>query len=165
MAALPKGNKFDDVVLYCTQLGVDTIAPMVSDRTLLNPSPQKLDRWRRIATEASEQSERQIVPMILDAVPFAAAISTLDTSFHRYLCVARGDAPHLLRCLQNTFPKPGGIAIAIGPEGGWTSVEVNLALAHGFKLVSLGRRIQTAVLAPACALSLVAAAFESDYHA
>ncbi|BAZ20275.1 hypothetical protein NIES4073_11510 [Kalymmatonema gypsitolerans NIES-4073] len=49
MVGLPKGNGFDDVVRCCTELGVAVIAPVVSDRTLLNPSPQKLERWLHIA--------------------------------------------------------------------------------------------------------------------
>ncbi|BAY42879.1 hypothetical protein SAMD00079811_04570 [Scytonema sp. HK-05] len=49
MVALPKGNGFDDIVRCCTELGVTVIAPVVSDRTLLNPSPQKLERWLYIS--------------------------------------------------------------------------------------------------------------------
>ena len=165
MVAPPKGNGFDEVVRYCTQLGAAGIVPVASDRTLLNPGSQKLDRWRRIAAEAAEQSERQIVPTILEPVPFAAAISSVEPSAHRYLCVARGDAPHLLGCLQETYPQPVQIAIATGPEGGWTPQEVETAIAHCFKPVSLGRRILQAVIAPAIALSLVAAAFESNHYA
>ncbi|MDB9337574.1 RsmE family RNA methyltransferase, partial [Nodularia spumigena] len=70
MVALPKGNGFDDIIRYSTELGVTCIAPLLSDRTLLNPSPQKLERWRRIATEAAEQSERAFVPTILEPVSF-----------------------------------------------------------------------------------------------
>jgi 16S rRNA (uracil1498-N3)-methyltransferase len=54
--ALPKGNAFDDVVRCCTELGVAIVVPVISDRTLLKPSPQKLDRWQRIAREAAELS-------------------------------------------------------------------------------------------------------------
>ncbi len=54
MAALPKGNGFDDVVRQATELGVASIVPVTSDRTLLKPSDQKVDRWRRIAAEAAE---------------------------------------------------------------------------------------------------------------
>ena len=63
IAALPKGNGFDEVVRCCTELGVTTIMPVISNRTILNPSPQKLERWRRIATEAAEQSERAIIQL------------------------------------------------------------------------------------------------------
>ncbi|MEO1391272.1 MAG: RsmE family RNA methyltransferase, partial [Cyanobacteria bacterium J06634_6] len=52
VAALPKGNSFDEVVRQTTELGVTHIYPVISDRTLLKPSDNKLVRWRRIATEA-----------------------------------------------------------------------------------------------------------------
>lgn len=171
LVALPKGNGFDEVVRYCTELGVSCIVPVISDRTLLHPSPQKLDRWRRIAIEAAEQSERQIVPTILEPVPFVATLSSdfSNTSLvdnKNYICVARGDSPHLIDCLQDkrqiTKDKEQTIVIATGPEGGWTETEVERATAAGFQLVSLGRRILRAVTAPVVALSLVAAVFEGE---
>ncbi|MFO5440911.1 MAG: RsmE family RNA methyltransferase, partial [Dolichospermum sp.] len=70
MMALPKGNGFDEVIRCCTELGVTSIAPVLSDRSLLNPSPQKLERWRRIASESAEQSERAVIPTILEPVAF-----------------------------------------------------------------------------------------------
>ncbi len=175
MAALPKGNGFDEVVRYSTEVGVVAIVPLVSDRTLLNPSTGKLERWRRIAIEAAEQSERQIVPTIFDPVPFATALSLAKDK--NYICVARGDSPHLRDCLQNKdfarsgdskleswadspHPQSPSIVIATGPEGGWTAAETENAIASGFQPVSLGRRILRAVTAPLVALSLVAAAFE-----
>jgi len=66
LVALPKGNGFDEIIRQTTELGVTELVPMISDRTLLHPSLPKLQRWRRIAQEATEQSERQIVPRILD---------------------------------------------------------------------------------------------------
>ncbi len=159
MVALPKGNGFDEVVRYCTELGVTCIAPVMSDRTLLNPSPQKLERWQRIAKEAAEQSERQLVPTILGPVPFATGISS-ETATHRYICVARGSCYHLKEAL-NCVSTPGEILIATGPEGGWTEAEVEQAIATGFQPVSLGRRILRAVTAPVVAVSLAAAALES----
>ncbi|MEW5858478.1 MAG: RsmE family RNA methyltransferase, partial [Cyanobacteriota bacterium] len=166
------------------------------------------ERWRRIAQEAAEQSERQIVPTILEPVSFSAALSSLkstssSTRDKNYICVARGDSPHLLDCLIHVLPKEtspptpplqgegspappslvgkgagglgfsgtadelknpgqGTIVIAIGPEGGWTPAEVEQAIAADFQPVSLGRRILRAVTAPMVALSLVAAAWESE---
>lgn len=165
MVALPKGNAFDEVVRYCTELGVACIAPVLSDRTLLNPSVQKLERWRRIAKEAAEQSERSFVPAILEPVPFATSFEVhpersrrADTATHRYLCVARSNIPHLKDAISSVTTTE--ILIATGPEGGWTASELECAQAAGFQLVSLGRRILRAVTAPIVALSLVAAAFE-----
>lgn len=157
MVALPKGNSFDEVVRYCTELGVSCIAPVISDRTLLNPSSQKLERWRRIAKEAAEQSERAVVPAILEPVSFTTATAT--TANHRYLCVARGSYPHLKNVI--TSVSTSDILIATGPEGGWTASEVESALKFGFQPVSLGRRILRAVTAPVVALSVVSATFES----
>jgi 16S rRNA (uracil1498-N3)-methyltransferase len=158
IAALPKGNGFDEVVRCCTELGVTTIMPVISDRTILNPSPQKLERWRRIASEAAEQSERAIIPAILEPMAFSSAISTI-TANYRYLCVARGEHPHLLDAINSG--QSGEIAIAIGCEGGWTRVEIDKAMELGFQQVSLGSRILRAVTAPIVALSMVAAAFET----
>ncbi|HEY9725147.1 MAG TPA: 16S rRNA (uracil(1498)-N(3))-methyltransferase [Chroococcales cyanobacterium] len=173
MAAMPKGSGFDDVVYQATELGVAGIVPLKSDRTLLNPSPQKVERWRRLSQEAAEQSERQVVPTILDPVDFAASLQQIGMSnTHRYICVARGDAPNLLSCLQEqklqfeasqpSHSQPPSIAIATGPEGGWTAAEVKQATAADFQPVSLGRRILRAVTAPIVALSLVSSVWEGD---
>ncbi|MEG5043842.1 16S rRNA (uracil(1498)-N(3))-methyltransferase [Microcoleus sp. B4-C1] len=187
MAALPKGNGFDEVVRQATELGVASIVPVTSDRTLLKPSAQKVDRWRRIAAEAAEQSERQLVPTILDPISFDFAVKNCGQKY-RYICVARGENRHLWDCLLGNLeppqpplvrgeqelephfvgavppcPPPGGelsIVIAIGPEGGWTEGEVERAIELGFEAVSLGSRILRAVTAPIVALSLVGAAFE-----
>ncbi len=156
MMALPKGNGFDEVVRCCTELGVTCIAPVLSDRTLLNPSSQKLERWQRIASEAAEQSERAVVPTILEPVAFRMAVNA-NTATHRYICEARGDYPHLQQVINKTTNE---IIIAIGPEGGWTNQEIELAVESGFQPISLGRRILRAVTAPIVAISLIAANFE-----
>jgi 16S rRNA (uracil1498-N3)-methyltransferase len=155
--ALPKGNGFDDVVRACTELGVSKIVPAISDRTLLNPSPQKLIRWQKIAQEAAEQSERQIIPAIFPPVPLTQAL--FDTNLKiKYICVARGDRPHLLSCLQSE--KLEDMTLAIGAEGGWTQQEIEKAIAFGFQPVSLGNRILRAITAPITAMSLIAACSE-----
>ncbi|MBW4593466.1 MAG: 16S rRNA (uracil(1498)-N(3))-methyltransferase [Brasilonema angustatum HA4187-MV1] len=159
MVALPKGNGFDDVVRCCTELGVAVIAPVVSDRTLLDPSPQKLQRWLRIAQEAAEQSERSFVPTILEPISFSASLAT-GTANYCYICEARGSYPHLTEAI-NQVSTTSEIIIATGPEGGWTDKELKYAIDAGFQPVSLGRRILRAVTAPIVALSVVAAQLES----
>jgi len=103
MAALPKGNGFDEVVRQATELGVASIVPVTSDRTLLKPSAQKVDRWRRIAVEAAEQSERQFVPSIFEPVSFDLAVKDCGQKY-RFICVARGDNRHLWDCLIGLEP-------------------------------------------------------------
>jgi 16S rRNA (uracil1498-N3)-methyltransferase len=169
IVALPKGNGFDDIVRSCTELGVTSIVPVLSDRTLLNPSPQKLERWRRIAAEAAEQSERAFVPTILEPISFSTAINKNPVN-ERYICEGRGNYPHLTKVLNNLSGENiggenlgkniGEIVIATGPEGGWTEKEITMAINAKFQPVSLGCRILRAVTAPIVVLSLTAAAFE-----
>lgn len=156
LVALPKGNGFDEIVRSGTELGATTFIPVLSDRTLLQPSTNKLERWRRIACEAAEQSERAIVPTIADPVPFARAIASSNLGRDLYLCVARRSSPHLLNC---SF-RSDTIALMTGPEGGWTDAEIESAIAAGWQSVSLGQRILRAVTAPLVALSLVTTSLE-----
>ncbi|MBE9168936.1 16S rRNA (uracil(1498)-N(3))-methyltransferase [Pleurocapsales cyanobacterium LEGE 06147] len=160
ITALPKGNAYDEVVRCCTELGVSIFQPVISDRTLLKPSPHKLERWRRIVTEAAEQAERQIVPIVLEPVLFTEILTwEIYDETERYICVARGGVAHLSNYLQHSVRN--NILIATGPEGGWTKEEVEKAIAVGYQPVSLGNRILRAVTAPIVALSLVAAAMEN----
>ncbi|WP_044290749.1 16S rRNA (uracil(1498)-N(3))-methyltransferase [Rivularia sp. PCC 7116] len=157
IVALPKGNGFDDIVRCCTELGVTCIAPVIGDRTLLKPSSQKLQRWKRIASEAAEQSERTKIPEILEPVDFKQSLSSFQ-NLEKYICVARGDSPHLLHYLQNHDNKE--VVIATGTEGGWTEKEIEIALGNGFKTASLGNRILRAVTAPIFAMSLISGVSE-----
>jgi len=166
IVALPKTG-FDEIVRQTTELGVATLMPTISERTLLKPSAQKITRWRRIAKEAAEQSERLFVPTIVDPISFDKAVNETDRFWRRYICVARGEETHLLdRLAEIPADTPnratGTIAIAIGPEGGWTSREIDTAIAARFEPVSLGRRILRTLTAPMAALSVAAAAFEKQ---
>lgn len=162
IAALPKGNSFDEVVRQTTELGVTHIYPVISDRTILKPSDNKLARWRRIATEASEQSERGTVPTISPPERFRTLLTHADWEGHRYICAARQQSPHLLSQLQIDL-MPGEslpVNLMVGPEGGWTSAEITDAIALEYKVVALGPVILRAVTAPVTALSLIAAVRE-----
>ena len=156
-AAPPKGNGFDEVIRQATELGVSTISPILSDRTLLKPSPKRQERWRRIAMEATEQCERLMAPEVrspLEWRTFLATHATPSSQEQRFICVARGDAPHLMACIA---PPLTAVVLAIGPEGGWTAAEVTEAVAAGFQPVSLGPLVLRAVTAPLAALSVVQA--------
>lgn len=163
LVAMPKGNGMDDLVRQVTELGVAEIVPVISDRTLMNPSVQKIERWRRIAQEAAEQSERQIIPVVHDPLSWRDSLTRWNgIQFTGYLCCARGNSPHLLTQLLSFSPSSlSTLLLATGPEGGWTETEVDLAIAAGYHPVSLGSRILRAVTAPVVAVSLLASAIES----
>jgi 16S rRNA (uracil1498-N3)-methyltransferase len=157
MVAIPK-NGFDDIVRATTELGVSRIIPLLTERSLVNPSSQKIERWRKIATEAVEQSERQIIPIIEEPQPFLEILkigSSSQTSC--YICVTRRTVAPLLSQLHTSTE----INIAIGPEGGWTEAEVEQAIAAHFLPVSLGKRILRTITAPLVALAIINAYLES----
>lgn len=161
LIAMPKSG-MDDVVRQATELGVAVIVPVRSERALLNPSAQKVERWRRIAQEAAEQSERQVIPTVYDPLPWSEAIAQgTATASARFICVARNGTNALLHQLtaQAIHPEPP-VVLAVGPEGGWTPAEVEMAIAAGFQSVSLGARVLRAVTAPIAALAIIAAVFE-----
>ncbi len=159
LVSLPKQG-FDEIIRCCTELGVTTIVPVLSERTVINPSTNKLTRWRRIVAEASEQSERAIVPSIESPISLTQTLSDYS-GYQGYFCTARHDVPVLSEMLPSQLTINQPLVIATGCEGGWTDSEILQAQEAQFQLVSLGKRILRAVTAPITALSLVAAFSES----
>lgn len=167
LAALPKTG-FDEVVRQSTELGVGSIWPILSDRTLLQPSGQKCDRWQRIAQEATEQCERASVPTIHPPSRWADA-SQRAIAQARYIGAARAETQHLLKAIDADWAtgklkgnhELAQVAIALGPEGGWTDTELDWAIAQGYQPVSLGSTILRAVTAPLAAIALIMAKYES----
>jgi len=161
LVALPKQG-VDEIVRCCTEIGVTTLVPVLSERTLPQPSTKKITRWQRIAQEAAEQSERAIVPTIRSPISLAEAL-THDASSqqHRYFCTSRHDVPLLSDILPQQLTHQDSLVIATGCEGGWTEEEIQQAQQANFQLVSLGRRILRAVTAPITVMSLVAGVSEA----
>jgi 16S rRNA (uracil1498-N3)-methyltransferase len=161
--ALPKGGGFEDTIRMCVELGVVKIHPVIAERTQVKTNLNKLDRWHKIVKEAVEQCERIYIPEITQIHPFAVTIESIEKDSHCYICESRGDLPHLLDCLPQVNSTDSSllkIVIAIGPEGGWTRSELDLALACGFQPVSLGRRILRALTAPVTVMSVIAGYYE-----
>lgn len=163
LAAPPKGNHFDQVVRSVTEIGVSHIVPLISQRTLLKPSPNRIQRWQRIATEAAEQSHRQIIPKVLEPISFEKGVVQDDQdSWQRYICTVEPSAPNFLHCLSQALAQESqtGIAVMVGPEGGWTETETQQAQTAGYQAVSLGQRTLRAVTANYMAVSIAIAQIE-----
>jgi 16S rRNA (uracil1498-N3)-methyltransferase len=154
IVAVPKIG-LDDVVRACTELGVSEIYPVTSDRTIVQPSEQKRRRWIEIAKEATEQSERLIVPTIHSVQSWKIVMTQITGQ--RKICAARGDSQHLMSCLD----RQESISIAIGPEGGWTDRELQQSIELGWQPVSLGQRVLRTITAPLAAMSIVSGFLES----
>jgi len=148
--ALLKTATFEQVLQQATELGVRQIIPIRTARSLLQPSANKYQRWRRILQEAAEQSERLYVPTITDPLTVPAMVEVAPQGYIGSLRATTLFADYLAGM---NFNAP--IAVAIGPEGGWTTPELDLVLSAGWQEFSLGRRTLRAVTAAIATLSLL----------
>ncbi len=159
-AALIKFDRFEWIVEKATELGVTEIVPVEatrSERGLEKAAAKRLERWRRIALEASQQSRRTHLPEIAEPVTFARAIAR--TGSYRYaLDEAPGAAP-LLAALPAVRAAEDTITILTGPEGGWTEEERACFVAAGWTPVSMGPLILRAETAVIAALAVVTQAW------
>jgi 16S rRNA (uracil1498-N3)-methyltransferase len=158
-AAIVKFDHFEWMIEKATELGVARIVPMISVRTergLDKAAPKRLERWRRIGLEASQQSRRAHLPDIHEPERWGDALAT--AAEHRYALDEDNRRP-----LPSAFPAQrhaaDSVAILIGPEGGWTEEERSEFIAAGWAPVSLGPSILRAETAALAALAVVSAAW------
>jgi 16S rRNA (uracil1498-N3)-methyltransferase len=153
--ALIKFERFEWAVEKATELGATRIVPVQaqrSERGLEEGARKRVERWRRIAHEASEQSRRLRAPRIDDPVRLSEA---LDNSEGRRIWLdERPGAPPLLRALSAGPADP--VALAVGPEGGWADTERERFGAAGWVGSSLGPAILRAETAVCAALAVLA---------
>jgi 16S rRNA (uracil1498-N3)-methyltransferase len=154
-AALIKFDRFEWLVEKTTELGVEAIQPVEAARTergLFEAARKRIERWRRIAREASQQSRRLRAPAILPAARWQPALS--EAAGHRYF-LEESTAPPLIRTLPEERAPLASVALFTGPEGGWTDPERHAAAAAGWRAVSLGPQVLRAETAALAALAIV----------
>jgi 16S rRNA (uracil1498-N3)-methyltransferase len=155
---LPKGDKMDLVVRKCVEIGVSRVVPAISQRSVARPrqdqAERKAARWRRIAEEASKQCGRSAIPEVASLTTFAEAVTGPSDDWLKLIPFELESERSLKSELSDTRSKK--IALCIGPEGGFSKEEVDLAVSHGFIPVTLGRRIlrteTTGLVVAACIL-------------
>lgn len=145
---IPKSNKMDYIIQKCVELGVKRIVPIMTARTevRIGSAPGnaslKTARWRRIALESAKQCDRGIVPEIEEPAMFNKALGLAENCSLKLLPYEEEKAKTLRGFLRGLTPDIcNRTAVFIGPEGGFTPVEVEEALGFGFESVSLGPRI------------------------
>ena len=154
-AALIKFDRYEWMIEKITELGVDRILPFEAGRSekgLTAAARKRAERWQRIAKESSQQSRRLRVPEILPAVGFKAVLA--DSTDYRYFLDEAGAAP-LARMLPAHRTRSASVGLLIGPEGGWTENERELAVAAGWQPVSLGPQILRAETAAMAAIAIL----------
>jgi 16S rRNA (uracil1498-N3)-methyltransferase len=150
LIALVKFDRFEWCLEKATELGVRAIQPVEavrSDKALIGAAEKRHARWEKILVESAQQSRRLRAPGLGTAISTGAAFSGAAADC-KLLLSERADAPALRDVLRGVAPK--SVAIAIGPEGGWTDGELEAAGAAGFEAASLGHlilRTETAVVA------------------
>ena len=138
---LPKQNRFDNIIEKATELGVDGIEPLISERTIARPK-DKLERWRRIAKESAEQCARDTIPTIGDIRTlddWLAEISPLNSNTLLLFCWECERVTTVREVLSTVGDK--NIFVLIGPEGGFTEREVLAIKSAGGISVTLGKRV------------------------
>lgn len=153
---LPKGDKLETVVQKSVELGVYEIQPVLSSRCISRPNDKKTakktERLCKIAKSACEQSGRGRIVDVLPTVSFNEAINHAEKADLAIMFYEGGG-----ESLKSVFDGLNGssIAVLIGPEGGFSDDEVQLAKDKGINTATLGRRILRTETAPLAALTAI----------
>jgi 16S rRNA (uracil1498-N3)-methyltransferase len=161
-----KFDRMEWAIEKATEMGVATIAPVIAQRTekhLAQAAAKRVERWRRIAHEAAQQSRRSDVPEIVDPVSLASYVKAAHEGLR--LVLAEQERQHSLRravevALESAGDELPRLELAIGPEGGWSPSEEALFAEQRWKAVTLGPRILRAETAAMTALAVAAAWME-----
>ena len=166
LLAIIKFDHYEWGLEKATELGAARITPIIARRTdkhLGLAAAKRLERWKKIAREASQQSRRSDIPVIDDPQPLRSAIQ-LATAPMKLLLAETEQNRTLVAALSARSHDDGPdaernrvLAFAVGPEGGWTAEEMKLFTDSGFRHVTLGPRILRAETAALCALSICSA--------
>ena len=153
--SLIKGNKFDVVLRKSVELGVQTITPLLTDRTILKgDNNKKIPRWKKIIEESSKQCGISSIPQISRTVTKLDAYCQQSKNSDLKLMFWEMEKDKGLKDIK-PIDIPRSVDILIGPEGGFTLAEVETARSYGFQTLGLGPRIFRAETAPLVVLSLL----------
>jgi len=161
LLAIFKFDRMEWAIEKCTELGVARIVPVIARRTdshLAAASAKRVERWRRIARQAAEQSRRSAPAEIAAPIKF---LELLNVPAALRIVLSESEEQTLLRdVVKPDTPGPehecNGIALALGPEGGWSEDEVQSFREAGWISASLGNSILRAETAAIAATAIVA---------
>lgn len=146
--SIPKGKNMDLIIQKAVELGVAEITPLITQNTVaVSGSPaKKVEKWQRVALEACKQCKQPWLPQV--NLPASIDSVTADESDLKLVASLRPNAVRM-RQVVSDHPEATSIALVVGPEGDFTSSEVDSAEASGFIPISLGElilRVETATL-------------------
>lgn len=151
---VPKGDKMEDIIQKCVELGIFSITPVLTKRSISRPdekqAAKKQQRYAKIALEAAQQSGRGIVPEIHKMTSFKTAVSECEADL--IILFYEGGGKSLKSLIKDDIQS---VAIFIGPEGGFEKEEVDAVIEKGGINATLGKRILRTQTAPVAALSAI----------
>lgn len=170
--ALLKSSKFEFIIQKCTELGVSCFVPLTCERCIAeHPQGNRVERWQRIIIEAAEQSKRGKIPKLEPPLPFeqacrsATGLSMLawedavsDRDNEKGIRTSGLRAalqPEIHRQETISGGKTLSVNLFVGPEGGFSPLEVEFARGCGITPVSLGKRVLRAETAGLVAASII----------
>ncbi|MGN0533244.1 MAG: RsmE family RNA methyltransferase [Eubacterium sp.] len=151
---VPKGDKLEDIIQKCTELGVSEITPVLTHRSVSRPdekaAAKKNARYCKIALEAAQQSGRGIIPKVNPMVSLKQAAENDDSQLKILFYEGGGES------LKSLIPADiKSVSVYIGPEGGFEKQEVELIKEQGGVVATLGSRILRTQTAPVAALTAI----------
>ena len=156
---LPKSDKMEMIIQKAVELGVYEVIPVSTARAVVKldakKEASKQKRWQTIAESAAKQSKRMVIPQIHSVMKFSEAVNyagELDIRFIPYELAE--DMAHTKKLFEQIEPGQS-IGIFIGPEGGFTPEEIELAMAHQVQPITLGKRILRTETAGMTVLSIL----------
>jgi len=159
--ALPKGQGMASVCEQVSELGVLSIWPALTERTIARPTADqaavRAERWQTISREAAQLAERHRVPEVRPLAPILDALQDLkraEPQLQAFIC-HDGEVRQGLNSVAWDSSLP--TVVLVGPEGGFTAAEVQELASHGARPVSLGRRNLRTTLAAVVALTVLLA--------
>jgi len=163
--AIPKGNRFDFVIEKGTEIGVSKFIPLFTERSIVSGGESKLTRWQNLSIAAMKQCARSVLPQIASQQTLDQLLSSKGIFDFKLIAHPEHPSGCLTEIIIREKEKLSKITrikngiILIGPEGGFTTEEVNTAKQWGYQSFSLGsRRLRSetaAIVAAAIVMELV----------
>ncbi|KUG04299.1 ribosomal rna small subunit methyltransferase e [hydrocarbon metagenome] len=158
---IAKGDKMDNIIQKATEIGAAVIYPLSSERTIVrlqgDNAVKKVSRWQHIAREACKQCRRNVVPLIKPVMEIDQVCQEIGEfpALMLYENEQNNRLRQVLNSIKETVLANGKIFLIVGPEGGFSEVEVEKARIQGVKIASLGPRILRTETAGIAASSII----------
>lgn len=154
---IPKQGKMETIIQKTVELGIYSIVPVFTDRTVVvdhGSFHKKIDRWQKVSDEAVKQCKRGLIPEIQREMTFKEMINAI-VKYDLILFPYENEEDRTIKdCLRNLAEKPQTAAIIIGPEGGFSDKEAASLIEIGAQCVTLGKTILRTETAGMAALAM-----------